>query len=205
MSLRRRMEAGLDSDVREHIEMETRENIERGMPPDEARLAALRKFGNVLRVTEETRAVWQWIWLEQLLQDTHYALRGLRRNPVFAAVAILTLALGIGMNTAVFGVVSAVLIKPLPYPDAGRLVWLANYNRRFHFEASTSADFYDWRAQAQSFEAMTGYGTVDSTLQDGDQSAKHAFVTITPEFWRMARAGPAMAACLRRAIEMSPF
>ncbi|HYL75227.1 MAG TPA: ABC transporter permease [Bryobacteraceae bacterium] len=192
MSLRHRMESGLDRDIREHIEMETRDNIDRGMAPDEARLAALRKFGNVLRVTEETRAVWRWGWAERMLQDTRYALRGLRRNPVFAAVAILTLALGIGMNTAVFGVVSAVLIKPLPYPDAGRLVWLANYNRRFHFEASSSADFYDWRAQAQSFEAMTGYGTVDSTVQDGDQSAKHAFVSITPEFWRMAGVKPAM-------------
>ncbi len=186
MSLRRRMENGLDRDIRDHIAMETRENIERGMSPEEARHAALRKFGNVLRTIEETRAVWRWMWAERMLQDARYALRGLGRNPVFAAVAILTLALGIGMNTAVFSVVSAVLIKPLQYPDAERLVWLANYNRRFHFEAASAPDFTDWRRQAQSFEGMVGYRNADSTVQDGERSSKHAFVSITPEFWRMA-------------------
>ena len=192
MSLRRRMENDLDHDIREHIEMEIRDNIERGMSPDEARRAALHKFGNVLRVSEETRAVWRWMWAERLLQDIRYAVRGLRRNPVFAAVAILTLALGIGMNTAVFSVVSAVLIKPLPYPDPGRLVWLANYNRRFHFEASTSPDFFDWRAQSRSFEEMTGYTTIDSTVQDGAESSKLGLVQITAAFWRIAGARPAL-------------
>ena len=192
MNLRRRMENDIDRDIRDHIEMETRENIERGMSPEEARLAALRKFGNVLGVAEDTRGVWRWMWADRLFQDTRYALRGLRRNPLFAAVAILTLALGIGLNTAVFSVVSAVLIKPLPYPDAERIVWLANYNQRFHFEAASAPDFADWRDQAHSFEAMAGYGTVDSTVQDGDRSSKHGFVFISPEFWRMAGARPAL-------------
>src|SRR5215469_13163211 len=188
MSLRRKMEGGIERDIRDHIDMETRENVERGLSPEEARAAALRKFGNVLRVAEDTRAVWRWMWLDRLLQDTRYAVRGLRRNPLFAVVAILTLALGIGLNTAVFSVVSAVLIKPLPYPNPDRIVWLAYYNQRFHFEASSAPDFADWRDQASSFEAMAGYGTVDSTVQDGDQSAKHSFVSITPEFWRISGA-----------------
>ena len=188
MNLRRRMESEIDRDIREHIEMETRDNIERGMSPEDARSAALRKFGNPLRFSEETRAVWRWDSIERLLQDTRYALRGLRMNPMFALVAILTLALGIGMNTAVFSVVSSVLLKPLPYPGPDRIVWLANYNQRFHFEASSAPDFTDWRRQAQSFEAMAGYGTVDKTVQDGDQSAKHSFVYITPEFWQISGA-----------------
>ena len=120
------------------------------------------------------------MWADRMAQDIRYALRGLRRNPVFAAVAILTLALAIGMNTAVFSVVSAALIKPLPYPDSDRIVWVANADRRLHRELSSAPDFADWRDQARSFEAMAGYMTRDSTLQDGDQSGKHSFVSITP-------------------------
>jgi putative ABC transport system permease protein len=192
MSLRRRAESDIERDISEHIEMETRDNMERGMSAAEARGAALRRFGNPLLAAEETHAVWRWMWADRLLQDTRYALRGLRRNPVFAAVAILTLALGIGMNSAVFSVVSAVLVKPLPYPGASRIVWLATYNRHLHFEASDAPDFADWHEQAQSFEAMAAYLTLDSTVQEGEQSAKHSFVSITPEFWNISGARPAL-------------
>ena len=157
MSFRRRMEDDIDRDIRDHIEMETRENIERGMAPSEARAAALRKFGNPLRIAEDTRAVWRSGWVERLLQDTRYALRGLRRNPVFAVIVILTLALGIGLNTAVFSVVNAVLIEPLHYPQPERLLWLTEYNKAFKAELVGGADFLDWRAQAQSFDKMCAY------------------------------------------------
>uniref|UniRef100_Q01TA0 Permease n=1 Tax=Solibacter usitatus (strain Ellin6076) TaxID=234267 RepID=Q01TA0_SOLUE len=191
MNLRRRMENDVERDIRDHIELETSENIERGMSPQEARLAALRKFGNPALVAEDTRAVWRWMWLDRLLQDIRYAQRTLRRNPVFALVAILTLALGAGMNTAVFSIVSGVLIKPLPYRDPQRLVWLANYNRRFHFEVVAAPDFSDWQAQAKSFEAMAGYQTIDSTILDGEESGKHGVISISPEFWQIAGVQPA--------------
>jgi putative ABC transport system permease protein len=191
MNLRRRMESEIERDISEHIEMETRDNIARGMAPAEARLAALRKFGNPARVAEDTREVWRWMWADRLALDTRYALRTIRRNPAFAAVAILTLALGIGMNTAVFSVVSAALIKPLPYPGAERIVWLANSNRRYKFEASSAPDFSDWR-HAQSFEQVAGYNTLDSTLMNGGQSDKYSFVAATPEFWGLAGARPAL-------------
>jgi putative ABC transport system permease protein len=180
----------IDRDIRDHIEMDTRENIERGMAPSEARAAALRKFGNPLRIAEDTRAVWRSGWVERLLQDTRYALRGLRRNPVFAAIVILTLALGIGLNTAVFSVVNAVLIEPLHYPQPERLLWLADYNKAFKAELVGGADFLDWRAQAQSFDKMCAYGYGNQTIAYRNTTERPMVAEVTSDFWPITAIKP---------------
>ncbi|HEV3201820.1 MAG TPA: ABC transporter permease [Bryobacteraceae bacterium] len=187
---RRRREEELDRDIREHLEMEIRDNLERGMAPEAARAAALRKFGNVARIKEDTRAVWGWMWVAQVLQDIRYALRLLRKNPGFATVTTVTLALGIGMNTAVFSVVNAVLLKPLPYPNAERLVWLADYNERFKMEAVAGPDFLDWKAQAQSFEKMAGYGYGRGTISINGNADQAMNAFVTDDFWSITGAQP---------------
>ncbi len=184
----------LDRDIREHLDRETEDNIARGMSFEEARQAALRTFGNVALVKEDTRAVWTAVWLQQLLQDVRYGLRMSRRNPGFTAVVVLTLALGIGMNTAVFSVFNAVLLRPLAYPNPERLVSISTYDDRSPFptDAVLGPDFVDWRDQAVSFEHVVAYDQGDETLVTRGIATQTRIAMVSEGFWELSAAKPVL-------------
>lgn len=154
LARRRRAEPDLDDELRFHLEMEAAENVRRGMTPDQARRAAAVAFGGVERVREECRDARPSRPLEELGRDLRHALRVLRRAPGFTAVAVLTLALGIGSATAVFSVLDGVLLRPLPYPDADRLFVLYEANRAEGERPPSYPGFQDWRAAAKGLSGM---------------------------------------------------
>jgi putative ABC transport system permease protein len=146
----------LDEELRAHLAIEAREWSAQGISPEEARLAARRLFGNQTRIAEETRDVWRIVWIEQLWQDVHSGVRALGHCRGFTTIALLTLAIGIGANTAIFSVVNSVLIQPLPYPEADRLagVWhLAPGLPSFTGKLNCAPTMYfTYREQNRTFE-----------------------------------------------------
>ena len=154
----------LDEEVRSYLEMLTDEKIKAGMTPAEARRRAHLELGGTEQVKEKVRDVRVGAWLETLRQDLRFGARQLRRNPGFTIVAVLTLALGIGANTAIFSVVNAVLLRPLPYRDADRLVWITNFIPKRNQTLVFDSDYASWQNQSQVFEGMAAYSRMQRTL-----------------------------------------
>ena len=163
---RRRVERDLDEELRFHIEMQTKEHLRRGMDPASAREAAVRSFGGYERVKEQCRDARGARFLEMLGQDTRFALRTLRTNPGFAVVAILTLGLGIGANTAIFSVIQGVLLNPLPYEDPDRLVLVRQSAPLAGVpNAGVSIrEYFDYREQSPDFDALVEYHQMNFVL-----------------------------------------
>jgi predicted permease len=151
---RQKRDSELDEELQSHLQMAAQDRTDRGEAPDEARDAARRELGNVGLIKEVTREMWGWASFERLMQDLRYGLRVLLKSPGFAAVAILTLALGIGANTALFSVVNGVLFNPLPYPHPEQLVWLAESKPNFVTGSISFPNFQDWQKSNQTFTSM---------------------------------------------------
>ena len=159
MIFRRRQENDLDNEIRDYIERETSDNIARGMSPADARHAAMRKFGQpILNVKEDTRAVWGWIWFERLWQDLRHGTRMLRKTPGFTVVAVLSLAIGIGANSAMFSLADAILLRPLPISHPSEVVTISSVS--LNGSGGTSyPDYLDFRDHTRSFAGLVAFTT----------------------------------------------
>jgi len=154
---RRRLYGDLSSEIQAHLAEKVEELVAGGMSREEATFAARREFGNVLQFEERSREVWQWPFLENFFTDVRYGLRMLRKNPGFTAVAVLTLALGIGANTAIFSVVEGVMLAPLPYFQPDRLVAIWESHPGAPHVWISYTNFQDWQRNARSFQQMVAF------------------------------------------------
>jgi predicted permease len=202
MRRRKQMLQDLDQDIRDHIERETQDNIDRGMSREDARYAAMRKFGNVTQVKEDTRAVWTLVWLEQLLQDLRFALRQMRRSPGFAITTVLILALGITANVIVFGVLQALILRPLDVPHPDRVKTLARTDQTFPLFAYP--DVRDVRDNNTVFSAVAAFGPAGVGLEANGVTRSVAGFYVSGQYFEVVGIKPFLGRLLERADDGHP-
>jgi predicted permease len=189
---KRAVDHELDAELRYHLEREVEQNLQEGMSPEEARSAALKAFGGVEQAKEECRQARGVRLIEDLWQDLWYGVRMLWKKPSFTLVAVLTLALGIGATTAIFTVAYAVLLRPLPYQNADRTVyvWARNKSEGITEGYLTYSDVIDYRARSQSFKYLAAYTTVVTNLTDAGEPERIEGFSVTSDFFRVLGASP---------------
>jgi predicted permease len=188
----RRVDQEFAHELQTHLDMLTDENIRRGMPPEEARRAARIKLGGVTQLKETNRELRGLPFIETFFQDARYALRMLRKNPGFTAVAVLTLALGIGANTAIFSVVYAVLLKPLPYANPDQLVsaFAADTQEGVPEDGTSYPNFEEWRAQNHVFSELATIDFHQLTLTGRGKPSEVNTCVVTPEHFAVLDVKP---------------
>jgi predicted permease len=191
MKRRRRILEELDRDLAEHIETETQDNIARGMDAEEAHYAALRKFGNIARVKEETREVWVLLWFEHLIQDLRHGARLLGKSAGLTAAVVPILALGIGANAAVFSLVNTMLLKPLAYDHPEQLVQVWRRHGQGWIGSVSIPDLSDWQRQNTAFQGIAAYGSRRFSLQNGSGPQAVEAARVSPNFFDVMQATPA--------------
>jgi putative ABC transport system permease protein len=189
---RRHADADLNEEIHAHLDLLAAEHMRRGLSADEARMAARRDFGAIEPMKDTYRDNRAFRWLLDARQDLRFGVGQLRRHPGFAAGIVLTLALGIGMVTAVFTVFNAVVLRPLPMPQADRLVEISTTGTAAGPQFVFGPDFVDWRSQTRVFDRMVAYGTVDQTLLAPRGAARVRVADVTEDYWDLAGVRPAI-------------
>ena len=180
---RTKSEATLDGELKFHLQMEIEENLRQGMSPEEARRQALIALGGLEQTREACRQACGIRWATELWQDLRYGSRMMLNNPGFNTVAILTLALGIGANTAIFTVVNTLLLRPLPYHDPDRLVWVTENESLPKSEMIPGPHFFEWRARSKALEQIAAFGGGTVTLSGAGDSERLDCGKVTASFF----------------------
>jgi putative ABC transport system permease protein len=189
---RQNLASELEQELDAHLQFLVDENLEQGMSPEEARTAARREFGNMTVVQERSYQSWQFPRFESLLQDIRYALRGIVKAPAFSLLMILTLAVGIGANTAIFSFVNAVLLRPLPYPSADRLAILwsgLGYSGRAPF---SSFELFELRRRSTQFDQLAGIWVTNGALPGDGPAEQIKVADVTSNFLPLLCPRPAL-------------
>jgi putative ABC transport system permease protein len=194
MFKRKREQSDFNAEVEAHLAHEVERLKEQGMSEEEARAAARRAFGNVTRAQERFYESNRWVWFDQLFQDIRYGLRQLRRNPGFTTVAVVTLALSIGANTAIFSVVDASLLKPLHFKDPSSLVMVWEKNSSHGLRRNTVAppNLFGWEQQNHCFSAMTAFMDQPVDLTGAGEPEQVDVQYVSPNFFSLLGVNPAL-------------
>src|SRR6266436_2618311 len=191
---KRASDAQMNSELRFHIDELTDENIAAGMPPDEARRRAILEFGGQEKIKEEVRDVYRIRLLDATVANLKSAFRFIRKSPTFSATVILPLALAIGANSAVFSAIDAILLKPLPFPDADQLMRVDQYNPKtsspLHLVAPVRLE--DWNRLNSTFQALTGYYSEDVSESTGPLPERVTRAWVSPRFIQVWAVSPVL-------------
>ena len=201
---RKQREQDLEREIRSHLDLEEEEQRSCGADPDEEPYAARRAFGNVNLIKEVTREMWGWMSLERLWQDVRYALHILSKNYGFTAVAVLSLALGIGANSAIFSVIDSVLFQPLPYKNAENLVdvWGQDLKKGKTQGTISYPDFLDLRSQNSVFTDMAAYRDSHNTVLTGGDPERVDAAIVSPNLFDSLGATPELGRTFGSGIDM---
>ncbi|HVX65000.1 MAG TPA: ABC transporter permease [Bryobacteraceae bacterium] len=204
---RKRSFTDFQEEIRSHLEAEADQLREEGLGPDEAVYAARRAFGNLASIEERSYERTRLLWWDHLRQDARYALRTLSRSPLFSLAAVITLALGIGANTAIFSVVRAVLLKPLPYATPERIMVLEPMfkNTGQTGKLVSAPDFHDWQAQSRSFASMAYHTGGNVTVIANGAAAFADAQAVTPDFFTVFGLPPEAGRFWSRSEDRSPL